>query len=397
MRYIGGKSRLLGFIKDVIEEKVHDADTACDIFAGTAAVALLLKQMDFTVVSNDIMEYSYAFQVAAIETCEYPLFEKLYDSGIVSQARAELAMLTAWSPLETSVPQEAAKLAGVVNYLNIPKHVSRGFFWNHFSKEKAEIPKHLPPEDVLPEEERMFFTSKNAEKIDGIRTLLHQWRKEELVTRREFYILLASLIDAADASANTTGVYGAYLKEFGGAPSAFLELRLPRINVQSPARPHRCYRMDAANCARREKFDLLYLDPPYNRRDYSANYHVPELIARGWFDAEPTLSGKTGLVGEFVELRSDFCRRDRCVGALEEVINAAIENSGVRYILMSYNSEGLIPDAEVERVLRGAGKPDTYERFTRDYKRYRSDSDSGSRSYKADRVKEYLYFVEIDR
>lgn len=397
MRYIGGKSRLLDFIREVIEKKVHGTATACDLFAGTAAVSLLLKQMGFTVVSNDIMEYSYAFQVAAVEVCEYPQFDRLYDAGIVTQARAELAMLTAWSPLEASMPQEAARLAGVVNHLNIPKHASRGFFWNHFSKEKAEIPKHLPPEEEQPEYERMFFTSGNAQKIDGIRTLLHQWREEGLVTREEFYVLLAALIDAADAAANTTGVYGAYLKEFGGAPSALLEVRLPRINIQSPTRPHRCYRMDAPDCARGEKFDFLYLDPPYNRRDYAANYHVPELIARGWFDKEPTLSGKTGLVEEFAQLRSDFCRMDRCVGALEEVINAALENSGVQYILMSYSSEGLILDAQVQRVLCGAGKPDTFERFTRDYKRYRSDSDSGSRSYKSDHVKEYLYFVEVGR
>jgi adenine-specific DNA methylase len=64
---------------------------------------------------------------------------------------------------------------------------------------------------------------------------------------------------------------------------------------------------------------------------------------------------------------------------------------------MSYNSEGLIPDGEIERILRSVEKKDSYHRFTRDYKRYRSDSDSSSRSYKRDMVEEFLYFVEVNR
>ena len=227
--------------------------------------------------------------------------------------------------------------------------------------------------------------------------MLHEWRQSGMLTRVEFYVLLAALIDAADVAANTTGVYGAYLKEFAGRPGEMLKLKVPHLNLQSPAKPHRCYRLQAAECARKEKFDLLYLDPPYNRRDYAANYHVPEIIARGWFEAEPTLSGKTGMVEEFAQLRSDFCLKGRCVGALEEVIDAAVKNSGMRYVLMSYSSEGLIPDEEIRRVFRSAGRPDTFDRFARDYKRYRSDSDSGGRSYKGDRVQEFLYFVEVDR
>jgi adenine-specific DNA methylase len=396
VRYIGSKSRLLGFIREVIERKAQGARTACDIFAGTAAVSGLLKRMGFTVISNDIMEYSYAFQVAAVQVCEYPRFDDLYDSRIVAQVRAEIQIDTAWSPLEVALPEEAARLAGVINYLNAG-HKSRGFFWNHFSKDTYQWPAFRPPQEAPPQEERMFFTSENAERIDGIRTILHEWRTSGRLTEVEFYLLLAVLIDAADAAANTTGVYGAFLKEFGTRPGKLLELRVPHVNVQSPAKPHRCRRDTAAGCAGKEKFDLLYLDPPYNRRDYAANYHVPELIARGWFETEPTLEGKTGMVKEFGELRSDFCLKGKCVGALEEVVNTAVAHSGVRFILLSYNTEGLIPDEEIERVLRSAGRPGTFERFRRDYKRYRSDSDSRERRYKGDRVEELLYYVEVGR
>jgi adenine-specific DNA-methyltransferase len=396
VRYIGSKSRLLGFIEDVVREQTRELSVACDIFAGTAAVASLLKRMGLTVVCNDVMEYSLAFQVAAVEACEYPRFKELYSRGIVSEARAEIEMVAGWSPLGSELPDEAAFLAGVVNHLN-GSHWNKGFFWNHFSADNIEPSPYRPSEKEQPEEERMFFTSENAQQIDGVRTLLEEWREEGWLTRVEYYILLAALIDAADVAANTTGVYGAYLKEFGRRQERRLELRVPRLGIQQPAGPHRTRRGDALECAGEEKFDLLYMDPPYNRRDYAANYHVPELIARGWFEEEPTIEGKTGLVKEFVELRSDFCLKDRCVEALEQLVNTAVKSSGVRYILLSYNSEGLIPDEQVERIFKSAGSADTYRRFTRDYKRYRSDSDSADRAYKRDRVDEFLYFVEVDR
>ena len=396
MRYIGSKSRLLGFIEEIVREQTRDVSVACDIFAGTAAVASLFKRMGFTVVCNDIMEYSLAFQVAAVEACEYPRFDGLYSRGLVSEARAEIEMAAGWSPLGSELPEEAAFLAGVVNHLN-DNHWNKGFFWNRFSADKIKPSPFRPPEEEQPESGRMFFTSEDAQQIDGVRALLHEWRREEWLTRTEFYILLAALIDAADAAANTTGVYGAYLKKFGARPGQHLRLRVPRVNIQQPAEQHRSRRGDAVDCAATEKFDLLYMDPPYNRRDYAANYHVPELIARGWFDAEPTVEGKTGMVKEFSELRSDFCLKDRCVDALEKLVGTAVKSSGVRYIMLSYNSEGLIPDEQVERVFKSGGRAETYRRFTRDYKRYRSDSDSARRAYKGDKVEEFLYFMEVER
>lgn len=396
MRYIGSKSRLLGFIEQAIREKAPDASVACDIFAGTAAVCALFKQMGFTVVSNDIMEYSYAFQVAAVQASEYPRFDALYKEEVVSDARADIEMLVSWSPLGASLPEESERLAGVINYLNAGRR-HRGFFWNHFSSEKVLPEPHMPPAREEPADDRMFFTSENAERIDGIRTVLHEWQSRGLVTKVEYYLLLAALIDAADAAANTTGVYGAFLKEFGVRQDRPLELRMPYIIRQSPAKAHRCHRLSAVECAGKERFDLLYLDPPYNRRDYAANYHVPELIARGWFETEPTLSGKTGMVEEFSGLRSDFCLKGKCVNALEEVVNTAVESSGVRSIFLSYSSEGLIPEGEIERVLCSVGRPGSYERLVHDYKRYRSDTDSQERKYKSDRVQEFLYCVEVSR
>jgi adenine-specific DNA methylase len=62
---------------------------------------------------------------------------------------------------------------------------------------------------------------------------------------------------------------------------------------------------------------------------------------------------------------------------------------------MSYNNEGIIPEAEIARVFQAAGRRGSYQRVARRYARYRSDSDGKSRRYAADRVTEYLYYVRL--
>ena len=60
------------------------------------------------------------------------------------------------------------------------------------------------------------------------------------------------------------------------------------------ATPFSATRVDVV--AEQEPFELLYLDPPYNSRQYPGYYHIPELIATGWFEHTPVLRGKTGLL-----------------------------------------------------------------------------------------------------
>ncbi len=169
-----------------------------------------------------------------------------------------------------------------------------------------------------------------------------------------------------------------------------LRLRPPRL-VTGTGRQCRAYRRDALELVRElEPFDLLYLDPPYNTRQYAGYYHIPEIIAEGWFGESPKLRGKTGLPQDGNK-RSDWSSRRRCEAAFQTLVAAA----PCRHILMSYNSEGIISEACIERALRERGISDTYQRLEQSYKRYRSDRDSHSRRYKGDRVTELLYYVRI--
>ena len=136
--------------------------------------------------------------------------------------------------------------------------------------------------------------------------------------------------------------------------------------------------------------DLLYLDPPYNTRQYSGYYHVPELLARGWFDGPVELRGKTGLISNATQ-RSAWCSRRDAPSALRAMLAA----TGAKHVLVSYNSEGVIPDREVRAILRGAAADGRVRRFARRYKRYRADSDREGRRYKGDVVSELLYYARL--
>ncbi|GEM_PF-322162 len=255
----------------------------------------------------------------------------------------------------------------------------------------------------VPPVARMYFTLDCARRIDAVRERLHEWQSAGAITDEEFYLLLAALVEAADAVANTTGIYAAYIKQWQPNALRPLRLRLPVIVPPADVGPDADdrARADEARCVahlgdvsaiapRAGRFDLLYLDPPYNSRQYNAYYHVPELIARGWFGAPVALRGKTGLP-PVTDTRSVWSTRGGCVPALEQLI-ASVDTD---HVVLSYNSEGIIPEAEIERILRAAGRPRTFRRITREYQRYRSDRPSATRRYTAHSVSEHLYYVRL--
>lgn len=354
MRYIGNKTKLLGFIGDTLTRRGIGTGSAVDPFCGTASVARFLKRRGFAVTASDVMEYAYVFAHAYVEVGEEPRFAALRD---------ELGL-------------RSDSLRSVVAWLNrLPG--DPGFIHEHYTPEGVEGSAHG----------RMYFTPANGARIDAIRSVLHHWRAAGLICEDGCNVLLAALIEAADRVANTTGVYAAFVKTWQSNATKPLELRVPHIQ---PGGGSRAERTDALDVVRDSgTFDLLYLDPPYNARQYPGYYHIPEVIATGWFDEAPRTRGKTGLIDDGTK-RSDWSRRGRC----EEVFAQLVAEGGWKRLVMSYNAEGIIPETTIERVLRENGRRSTYRRYRRTYKRYRSDSDGENRTYRGDSVSEYLYCVD---
>jgi adenine-specific DNA-methyltransferase len=416
VRYIGNKTKLLGFIGEFLDDKGIRPVRAFDAFSGTAAVGRFLKEKGAGVVSCDLMAFSYVFQRAYIVADRYPRFSGLADDPDVTHARARpdfgarvdhrvtrrLEGGSARAMRKTS-PAATRPLDEILVYLDSYLDPHESFISRHFAAPDPRSVKHATDlsaggtaiakaePTTSPLAARMYFALDCARRIDAIRERLHDWHVTGAISDDEFYLLLAALLEAADSVANTTGIYAAYIKQWQPNALRDLRLRLPSIVPRARQRARascEAFLGDVSQIAPRAgRFDLLYLDPPYNTRQYSAYYHVPEIIARGWFGEPLVLRGKTGLPAGGA--KSAWSTRAQCVLALEQLI----ETVDADHIILSYNSEGIIPDAEIERIFRCVGRPGSFARVARDYQRYRSDSPGPARQYKAHSVREQLYYV----
>jgi adenine-specific DNA-methyltransferase len=126
--------------------------------------------------------------------------------------------------------------------------------------------------------------------------------------------------------------------------------------------------------------DILYLDPPYNTRQYGANYHLLNTIAK--YDTFVP-KGKTGLRDYY---KSEYCRKSKVLKTFTQLI----EDAQFRYVFLSYNNEGLMSRDEVKGVMERFGK---YHLETKNYRRFKADK-SENRNHKASETTEFLHILE---
>jgi adenine-specific DNA-methyltransferase len=124
----------------------------------------------------------------------------------------------------------------------------------------------------------MYFSNENGKKCDTIRTQIQIWKDKNLLTEDEYFFLLASLLEAIDKVANTASVYGAFLKQLKKSAQKPLELKPATYHLNDHS--HTVTNMDVNELVKETKHEVVYLDPPYNHRQYSGNYHILETIAR---------------------------------------------------------------------------------------------------------------------
>ncbi len=347
MNYIGSKHTLLPFIEQIFRQISDGGErTVCDLFAGTGAVGRHFKKSGLQVVANDFQHYAYALNRAYIEINEEPGF-----AGLRPEFNDEFAKLNA--PMNNPVDQALA-------------------FVNSLPGNQGFIAKNYGPAG-----NRFYYTEENAGKADAIRQAIEDWLARKIIAEDEYFYLLCSLLEAIDQVANTASVYGAFLKKFKS--SALRPLTLKPLALYNHVAGCRAFRRDANELIAEIECDLLYLDPPYNHRQYGANYHVLETVAA--YD-DPELTGVTGMRDY---PRSRYCRPKEAAEALEHLVVTA----RAKHILMSYNDEGVLSFDEVRRILGLRGRPRT---FSQTYNRFKADS---NREYKRDATVEYLHYVRV--
>lgn len=307
MRYIGNKTKLLDFIHGEILSVCGDISTSkfCDLFSGSGSVARYFKQYCAEIIANDLEDYSYVLCQNYVGNNEVFDYQKLIE--------------------------HLDNLPGV-----------KGRFYENFS----------------PAAGRSFFTEYNAQKIDAIRMEIENLN----LPKDQYYFALASLIETADSYANTTGVYGAYLKSFNVRSSK---------NMNLVAHPHvpggvgKVYKRNANDLIKEIEGDILYLDPPYNTRQYGANYHIPNYIVN-YFDFDYNQDSKTAL-GTYN--KSEFSQKKSVRNAFEDLI----ANAQYKHIFVSYNNEGILSFSDIEQIMSKYGQYDLREK---EHKRYKSNTNS---------------------
>ena len=155
----------------------------------------------------------------------------------------------------------------VIKYLNSLEGYN-GFIFNNYA----------PSQTQYLEKPRMYFTDENAKKIDAIRIKIEEWKDIKLIDENEYYILLATLIEAIGYFSNILGVYGAFKKDWDAR--ALKPFLLKTIKIITSQKEHFVYNKSSLELLEDYKYDIIYLDPPYNQRQYAPNYHILETIAK---------------------------------------------------------------------------------------------------------------------
>jgi adenine-specific DNA-methyltransferase len=341
MRYIGGKSQLLGDIEAVIDENGTGRETVfCDIFSGTGSVARYFKPK-YEVHSNDILHFSYVIQKATVENNEQPMFSKLTRIGIPDPIKY----------------LEETEIAG---------EIQQSFF----------VAENYAPNDHC---NRMYISKRNAVRVDFIRNTIETWSKTGLIDEKEYYFLLASLIEGVPFVSNITGTYGAYLKQWD--KRALKAFEMARLSVLDNGRKNQSYNADANKLIRELEGDILYIDPPYNSRQYAPNYHLLETISR--YD-EPEIHGVTGM-RPYNDIRSAFCVKSEVLDVFEDLIaKAKFAN-----IVMSYSTDGLMTSEQIENILKKHGIEASYKRYDIPYRKYKSKISNETKT-----LQEYLFYIK---
>jgi adenine-specific DNA-methyltransferase len=362
--YIGNKRRLLGLIERAVDACADDgtANRFVDLFAGSGAVSRFAKLRGFEVVANDWEHYAYILNSAYLRIDKDTL-PKLFPNGGIDSVLAEL------------------------NALPPPSNEER-----YISKYYA--PRNTDTADYR--RERMFYTQENARAIDAIRSEIDRRYPNPVDLRR--HLLIALLIYEAATHTNTSGVFKAYHKGFGGHGRDALDRILAPIHLEHPVLVDgpsaAVYRRDAADLVRDLDLgphDIVYLDPPYRQHQYGSNYHLLNTISR-WdkpaidleLDSQGTLRRKAGIRGDWTATRSAYCRRESAINAFR----ALLDDVRARYVMISYSTDGMIP---FESILDACEKHGKVSLMSQDYVVYRGGKQSMARK---DRNVEFVLVVD---
>lgn len=312
-RYLGNKYKLLGFIEDIISEKCGEINSFCDIFAGTGVVGDRFNDPEIKIISNDFLSANYVCLQSFLGT-------------------------------STDIREDISQKIEHLNKLHLEEE-------NYFSKHFGGT----------------YFSEENAKKIGAIREEIDRISEND----NERSILICSLLYAMDKVANTVGHYDAFRKDLDMLQP--IKLLIPSIDHLNN-KNNEVYKEDANVLIRKISCDVLYIDPPYNSRQYSDAYHLMENLAE-W--KKPEVIGIAKKMDR-AHIKSAYCLKN-ATQSFEDLI----KNADCKHILLSYNNTGdskdgrsnaRMSDNDILKILNNKGEVEIFEK---DYKAFTTGKSNG--------------------
>lgn len=301
-RYIGSKARIANEIIKYLGAPTADDSYFIDAFSGTGIVASKAADLGWNIRINDMM----------------------MNATVVSEAHL--------------LSEEDVNFSALGGYVEAVKKLSvarkEGFIWREYS----------PASALQVGIERRYFNEDNAQRIDGATNLIHAWKREGVISDKEFSLLLATLIFAVNDVANIAGTYGCFLSKWTQQSMnqlSIVPLELRRTAVNYSVSKLDVFQVNSRTC------DVVYFDPPYTKRQYASYYHILETIVRG---DEPMVEGVAGL-RPWKDNASVFCYKTK---ALKALVKLVISQNADR-VLISYSNDGHIQLDEFKEELEKTG------------------------------------------
>jgi len=356
--YIGNKRSLLPLIYKAVAfalGTVKPGIRFLDLFAGSGVVARLGKALNFEVFANDWEYYTYVI-----------------NSGMIQTSARDLTLLFG------SIENFQA-LLDTLNQLPLPAY------------EEQYIARYYAPcdDDVDKADfrtERLFYTRANALTIDKIRNYIDAtWPPG--VNDKIRHLLISLLLYEAATHTNTSGVFKACHKGFGGHNKDAIQRICAPIRLSLPPLidadyPVHIFRQDA-NILAQDKalanIDIVYLDPPYNQHQYGSNYHMLNTIAL-WdkpsvpleLNEKGVLKQKAAIRKDWIKTKSDYCYQEKAIAAFSGLMT----HLTARHILISYSTDGIIPFDVMRDICLQKGKVSI---ITNEYTKYKGGKQSNGR------------------
>lgn len=302
-RYLGSKTKLISFIHEVVNDNCSNINSVLDLFGGTGVVGYSFND-ECSVLINDILKTN----IVAYDT--------FFSNETIDKNKIE-GMLEKY------------------NNVNVTKD-------NYYSKNFADT----------------YLSKNNMRKVGFIRDDIDKQYKNKKINERERSILICSLIYGIDKIANTVGHYDAYRKN--GNLDQKLIMLMPNINDNSNNN-NRIYCENSNQLVKNISADLVYIDPPYNSRQYCDAYHFLENVA---LNKKPEVFG-TARKMDRSNLKSKYCTAKAATEFAD-----LIENIKAKYILVSYNNTGekgnarsnaKISDSQIMEILGKKGEVKVFE------------------------------------